>query len=93
MGALISEAHRLLRDCVHSSTPLIEECVERCLASGAYGAKLSGSGHGGCLFALVPWDAIGRVRVAVAGLPVRVMVFTSGALGVAFTPTDHYEGN
>ncbi|WP_373310577.1 hypothetical protein [Asanoa iriomotensis] len=27
------------------------------MAAGAYGAKLTGSGHGGCLFALAPLDA------------------------------------
>ncbi|WP_081877903.1 mevalonate kinase family protein [Nocardia brasiliensis] len=95
IGTLINDAHRLLRDCVHSSTPLIEACVTRCLDAGAFGAKLSGSGHGGCLFALVPWDRLDRVRAAVAGLPVRVMVFTTtDALGVAFTPTNEDdEGN
>jgi len=95
VGTLLTEAHGLLRDLVHSSTPLIEECVARCLAAGAYGAKLSGSGHGGCLFALCPWDALEAVRSAVAELPVRVMVFTSGEPhGIVFLPSDHYtKGN
>jgi GHMP kinases C terminal len=57
-GRLLSTAHALLRDQVACSTPLIEECVSRVLAAGAYGAKLSGSGHGGCLFALVPGAAV-----------------------------------
>ncbi|MGW4365466.1 mevalonate kinase family protein [Nocardia takedensis] len=95
VGEVINKAHNLLRDRVHSSTELIEACVARCLDAGAFGAKLSGSGHGGCLFALVPWGAVDRVRAALAALPVHVMVFTSGdALGVAFTPTNNNdEGN
>ena len=90
IGALISEGHRLLRDRVRCSTPLIEECVSRCLTSGALGAKVSGSGHGGCLFALVGWDALEPVRSALATLPVRLSVFTaSDAHGVVFLPADH----
>src|SRR5262249_32619616 len=40
IGELLSEGHRLLRDRVRCSTPLIEECVSLCLAAGAYGAKV-----------------------------------------------------
>ena len=72
-GRLLSAAHALLRDQVACSTPLIEECVSRVLAAGAYGAKLSGSGHGGCLFALVPDDAVAAVLASVAALPVHAV--------------------
>jgi mevalonate kinase len=90
VGSIISEAHALLRDRVRCSTPLIEECVSRCLRAGAYGAKLTGSGHGGCMFALVPWEALEGVRSSLAGLPVRVMVFTTGEpQGVVFLPSDN----
>jgi galactokinase len=58
---------------VACSTPLIEECVGRVLAAGAYGAKLSGSGHGGCLFALVPDDAVASVLASVGDLPVHAV--------------------
>jgi hypothetical protein len=34
---------------------------------------LSGSGHGGCLFALVPDDAVASVLASVAGLPVHAV--------------------
>jgi galactokinase len=72
-GRLLSAAHALLRDQVACSTPLIEACASRVLAAGAYGAKLSGSGHGGCLFALVPDDAVASVLASVAGLPVHAV--------------------
>lgn len=72
-GRLLSAAHALLRDQVACSTPLVEECVTRVLAAGAYGAKLSGSGHGGCLFALVPDDAVAAVLASVAALPVHAV--------------------
>ncbi|MBO0885255.1 MAG: hypothetical protein J2P17_33985, partial [Mycobacterium sp.] len=90
IGDLISEGHRLLRDRVRCSTPLIEECVSRCLGAGALGAKISGSGYGGCLFALVGWDALEPVRTALATLPVRLSVFTaSDPHGVVFLPADY----
>jgi mevalonate kinase len=89
VGAIINEAHALLRDRVYCSTPLIEECVSRCLQAGAYGAKLTGSGHGGCLFALVGWESLEAVRSALTPLPVRVMVFTTGEPhGVVLLPSD-----
>jgi galactokinase len=70
-GRLITAAHALLRDKALCSTPLIEECARRVRAAGAYGAKLSGSGHGGCLFALVPDDAVGSVLASLDSLPVH----------------------
>ncbi|WP_432839045.1 mevalonate kinase family protein [Dactylosporangium sp. CA-092794] len=89
VGGLLNQGQALLRELVHCSTDLIDECVTRCLAAGAYGAKLTGSGHGGCLFALAPLDAIGPVLAMLRDLPVRVMVFTtSEAHGVVFPPSE-----
>jgi galactokinase len=89
VGGLLNQGQALLRELVRCSTDLIDECVTRCLAAGAYGAKLTGSGHGGCLFALAPLDAIGPVLAALRDLPVRVMVFTAGEPhGVVFPPSE-----
>jgi galactokinase len=86
-GRLLSAAHALLRDQAACSTPLIEECASRVLAAGAYGAKLSGSGHGGCLFALVPDDAVASVLASVAGLPVHAVALPrSDPSGLACVP-------
>lgn len=90
VGGLMTRAQTLLRDLVACSTPLIDECVRRCLAGGAYGAKLTGSGHGGCLVALAPIEQIGVIHTLLADLPVRLMVFTTGEPhGVVFPPSDH----
>jgi galactokinase len=72
-GELVTAAHGLLRDLVACSTPLLDECVTRVVGAGAYGAKLTGSGHGGCLFALTPDDAIASVLASVADLPVHAI--------------------
>lgn len=77
VGALLLDAQRLLAERVHCSTPLIDVCVQRCMRAGAYGAKLTGSGHGGCLFALVPESGIGSVLRALDSLPVHVTVLTT----------------
>jgi galactokinase len=86
-GMLLSAAHALLRDQVGCSTPLIEACVTRVLNAGAHGAKLSGSGHGGCLFSLVPDDAVASVLASVADLPVHAVALPrSDPAGLTCTP-------
>ena len=86
-GTLVSAAHALLRDLVACSTPLIDECVHRVQRAGAYGAKLSGSGHGGCLFALVPDDAVAAVLASVAELPVHAVALPrSDPVGMTCAP-------
>ena len=71
VGELLNAAHVLLRDQMSCSTPLIEACISRVLAAGAYGAKLTGSGHGGCLFAVVPDGRADWVLDSVGSLPVH----------------------
>ncbi len=70
VGRLLTQAHVQLRDRVRCSTELIDACIDKILRAGGYGAKLSGSGHGGCLFALVPDGAVDAVLAALATLPV-----------------------
>ena len=87
-GKLLTAAHGLLRDQAACSTPLIEECASRVLAAGAYGAKLSGSGHGGCLFALVPDDAVAAVLASVTSLPVHAVALPrSDPAGLTCAPS------
>ncbi|MCB9678616.1 MAG: mevalonate kinase [Alphaproteobacteria bacterium] len=52
LGELLSENHRHLRK-LGVSTPTLDQIVDLCLAAKAYGAKLSGSGGGGVVLALV----------------------------------------
>ncbi|MGW7004175.1 mevalonate kinase family protein [Streptomyces sp. NPDC054933] len=73
VGRLLNAGQDLLRDKVHCSTGLIDACAERVLTAGAFGAKLTGSGHGGCLFALVPDDALTSVLGSVSDLPVHAV--------------------
>ena len=51
MGEALTRHHEVLRDVLGLSTPRIEAMLEGALNAGAWGAKINGSGGGGCLFA------------------------------------------
>ena len=52
LGDLLTENHALLRQ-LRVSTPTLDQIVDLAIASGAYGAKLSGAGGGGVCIALI----------------------------------------
>jgi galactokinase len=66
IGALLTEAHRSLRDDFEVSWPHADVTVDAALAAGALGARMIGGGFGGSVLALVPADAIPAVRAAIA---------------------------
>ncbi|MCP4647494.1 MAG: GHMP kinase, partial [bacterium] len=51
LGKLLTEEHSILRDILGTSTKKIDRMVEAAMDEGAYGAKINGSGGGGCMFA------------------------------------------
>lgn len=57
LGELLTEHHRQLRDGLQISTPKIERMINAALNAGALGAKINGSGGGGCMFAYAPEHA------------------------------------
>lgn len=54
IGKLLTEHHTVLRDILKISTTKIDRMIEASLKAGAYGAKINGSGGGGCMFAYAP---------------------------------------
>lgn len=56
-GTLLSKHHRNLRDAQQISTPKIERMIGAALEAGSLGAKINGSGGGGCMFAYAPKQA------------------------------------
>lgn len=68
-GALLSHHHRNLRDAQRISTPKIERMINASLEAGALGAKINGSGGGGCMFAYAPdhAEAVARAIQAQGG--------------------------
>jgi galactokinase len=51
VGELLNEQQTILRDILKVSTPKIDRMINAVLNAGAYGAKINGSGGGGCMFA------------------------------------------
>jgi galactokinase len=66
IGALLSDAHRSLRDDFEVSWPQADVTVDAAVAAGALGARMIGGGFGGSVLALVPADAGPEVRAAIA---------------------------
>jgi mevalonate kinase len=73
LGALCTQNHSLLQ-AIGVSTPLLDRLVVAALTAGAYGAKLSGAGVGGVMFAVTDATNSSAVATAIrhAGLPARL---------------------
>ena len=54
LGALLTQHHTVLNEKLVISTPKIERMISDSLKAGAFGAKINGSGGGGCMFAYAP---------------------------------------
>jgi galactokinase len=66
IGPLMTASHASMRDDFEITVPEVDTAVEASLAAGAYGARMTGGGFGGCVLALVDADAANRVTAAVA---------------------------
>ena len=66
IGPLLTASHASLRDDYEVTVPELDLAVEAAIGSGAYGARMTGGGFGGCVIALVDSDAADPVADAVA---------------------------
>lgn len=57
LGNLLNQHQRNLREFKKISTPKIDKMIESALHAGALGAKINGSGGGGCMFAYAPQNS------------------------------------
>jgi galactokinase len=64
-GRLAIASHRSLADDFGVSTRELDRLVTLAIECGAYGARLTGAGFGGCIVALVPIDDSQRIAEAV----------------------------
>ncbi len=64
-GRMLNAQHAVLRDLLQISTDKLEGMIAAALDAGAIGAKINGSGGGGCMFAYAPRDPE-KVAAAVA---------------------------
>jgi galactokinase len=66
IGPLMTASHVSLRDDYEVTVPELDAAVDVALAAGAYGARMTGGGFGGCVLALVSADRVDAVAAAVA---------------------------
>ena len=81
LGRLMN-LNQLILERIGVSCPELERLNEAALEAGAYGAKLSGSGGGGIMVALVSEEASGPVAEAIAAAGGRAIVAPVGVPGV-----------
>ncbi len=55
-GEIITKVHRTMREDLGVSTYRIERACDAVLSAGALGAKITGTGLGGCIFAIAPTE-------------------------------------
>ena len=66
LGRLLVESHASLRDDYRSSVAEADFLVERAMARGAHGARLTGAGWGGAVLVLAPEPRAGRILAEVS---------------------------
>jgi galactokinase len=64
IGALLDASHASLRDDFEVSCPELDLATDTARSSGAWGARMTGAGFGGCAIALVPSAQCDAVTVA-----------------------------
>jgi len=64
IGPLLSASHASLRDDYEVTVPELDVAAEAAEAAGAYGARMTGGGFGGCVIALVDSSAVESVADA-----------------------------
>lgn len=54
IGELMTKHHTILKDYLDLTVPKIDDMINAAIKSGGYGAKIVGSGRGGCIVILAP---------------------------------------
>jgi mevalonate kinase len=85
--------HQLLQEKIGTSCPELDRLVEAVLGAGALGAKISGSGGGGIMIALVPPLAERAVAEAITDAGGRSIVIETCAEGTRLEPADAWADN
>ena len=65
VGPLLHASHASMRDDFEITVPQVDVAAEAAERAGAWGARMTGGGFGGCVIALVEADAVGSVSEAV----------------------------
>ena len=65
IGPLMTASHASMRDDFEITVAEVDVAVEAALAAGAYGARMTGGGFGGCVLALIDADRADATTAAV----------------------------
>ena len=65
IGPLMTASHASMRDDFEITVDQVDVAVEAALAAGAYGARMTGGGFGGCVLALIDADRADETTAAV----------------------------
>ena len=65
IGPLLTASHASMRDDFEITVPRVDVAVEAALMAGAYGARMTGGGFGGCVLALIDADRADATTAAV----------------------------
>ncbi|RAV28033.1 mevalonate kinase family protein [Sinomicrobium soli] len=65
LGQLMNTHHNILRDLLHITVPRIDAMIEAALDAGALGAKIVGSGGGGCIVVIAPKEPQKVIRAII----------------------------
>jgi len=79
LGPLMLASHASLRDDFRVSTPEVDVLVELCMRHGAFGARITGGGFGGCVVALFE-------RGATDNAPGAIVEHYGATTGLTATP-------
>ena len=81
LGPLLLASHASSRDDMEVSVPELDALVEELVRAGAYGARLTGGGFGGCVVALVPVERASHIATTAAAAYSRAHSTGSDRLG------------
>ncbi|WP_433370746.1 galactokinase [Actinoplanes sp. CA-142083] len=65
VGPVLTAGHASMRDDFEITVPQVDVAVEAALSAGAYGARMTGGGFGGCVLALIDADRAPATTAAV----------------------------
>lgn len=65
IGPLLTASHISLRDDFEVTVPELDTAVDAALSAGAYGARMTGGGFGGCVIALADTSSLPAVETGV----------------------------
>jgi galactokinase len=71
IGPLLTASHVSMRDDFEITVPQVDVAVQAAQDGGAYGARMTGGGFGGCVLALIDADRAGEVTAAVGAAYTR----------------------